>query len=154
MIRWRLDMMKVITGLNVNTVATVRPIHEACMCTGPLSSYSNAVTACAQPLYTGNTALEVALVVDQAAGDTVASDAVRANGIAHYVNVNCLEEALGLTVVAWLPQKILAKVKRSLRRDMQKPKDMKVCNYYITRTLSESTTRRFPIFLHSKLSRS
>jgi hypothetical protein len=74
--------------------------------------------------------LEAALVADQAAGDTVASDAVRANGIAHYVNVNCLEEALGLTVAALLPRKILAKVKRSLRRDMRKPKDMKVCNYY------------------------
>jgi hypothetical protein len=39
-------------------------------------------------------------------------------------------EALGLTVAALLPRKILAKVKRSLRRDMQKPKDMKVRNYY------------------------
>jgi hypothetical protein len=27
MICWRLDVMKVVTGLNVNTVATVQPIH-------------------------------------------------------------------------------------------------------------------------------
>jgi hypothetical protein len=79
------------------------------MHTGPLSYYSNDVTACAQPLY--NAALEAALVADQAAGNTAAADAVRANDIAHYVNVNCLEEALGLTVAALLPRKILAKVK-------------------------------------------
>jgi hypothetical protein len=65
MIRWCLDVMKVVTGLNVNTVATVRPIHYACVRTGPLSSYSNTVTACATPLY--NMALEAALVIDQAA---------------------------------------------------------------------------------------
>jgi hypothetical protein len=128
MIRWRLDVMKVVTGLNVNTVDTVRPIHEACMHTGPLSSYSNAVTACAQPLY--NTALEAAQITDAAAGNTTASDAVRANGVEHYINTDCLKEALGLTIAALLPRKILAKVKQSLRRDMRKPKDMKVCNYY------------------------
>jgi hypothetical protein len=55
---------------------------------------------------------------------------VTATGIAHYITVDCLEEALGLTVAALLPRKILAKVKQSLCRDMQKPKNMKVCNYY------------------------
>jgi hypothetical protein len=96
-----------------------------------LSSYSNAVTACAQPLY--NAALEAALVTDQAAGDTAASDAVKANGVDHYITVACLEEALGLKTAALLlvPRKILlTKVKRSLRLDMRKPKNMKVRTYY------------------------
>jgi hypothetical protein len=122
MICWRLDVMKVVTGLNINTVATVWPIHEACMRTRPLASYASGITVCAQLLY--NAALEAALVTDQAAGDTVVSNAVRANRVDHYINVACLEEALGLTVAALLPRKILAKVKRSLRQDMQKPKDI------------------------------
>jgi hypothetical protein len=94
----------------------------------PLSSYSIAVTAWAQPLY--NAALEAALVTDQTAGKTAASDAVKANGVDHDITIACLEEALGLMIAALLPRKILAKVKQSLRRDMQKPKDMKVCTYY------------------------
>jgi hypothetical protein len=95
---------------------------------GPLSSYSNAVGACAQQLY--STALTTALTTDQTAGDTVASDAVKANVVDHHINVDCLEEALGLTIAALLPQKILAKVKHSMRSDIQKPKNMKVRTYY------------------------
>jgi hypothetical protein len=95
-----LDMMKVVTGLNGNMVATApQPIHEACMRTGPLVSYANGITACAQLLY--NAALEAALVTDQVAGDTVASDAVRANGVDHYIRdgrsavLGCCEPSVG-----------------------------------------------------------
>jgi hypothetical protein len=58
---------------------------------------------------------EAAQIADAAAGNTTVSDAVRANSIAHYITINCLEEALGLTVAALLPCKILANVKQSLR---------------------------------------
>jgi hypothetical protein len=51
------------------------------MRTGPLSLYHNAVTACATKLY--NAALEAALATDQTAGETVAFDAVKANGVDH-----------------------------------------------------------------------
>jgi hypothetical protein len=129
MIHWRLDVMKVVTGLNVNTVNTVRPIHEPCIRTGPLSSNRNADSACAQLLYY-NTALVTALTADQAAGDTVKSDTVKANGVNHYISTDCLQEALRLTIAALLPRKILATVKCSMPWDMRKPKDMKVCTYY------------------------
>jgi hypothetical protein len=91
-------------------------------------TYRNAVSACATQLY--NPALATVVTADQVAGNTTASDKVKANGVDHYINFDCLQEALRLTIAALLPQKILAKVKRSMHQDMQKPKNMKVRTYY------------------------
>ena len=128
MVRWRLDVQKVCVGLHVSTYVTRKPIMEACMRTGPLASFRSAVHVCAKARYTE--ALDAAYVVDAGAGDTVASDAVKANGIDHYVLNQHLDVALGLVLTNLLPRKILARVKRHMRRDMRKPMDMKIRSYY------------------------
>ena len=75
-------------------------------------------------------ALTTAQAADRAAGNTDASDAVRNNGAEHYIHNNHLDVALNLVLTNYLPRKVLARVKRSMRRDMRKPADMKVRHYY------------------------
>jgi hypothetical protein len=55
---------------------------------------------------------------------------VRANGVDHYTQVADLNPALGMVISDLLPRQVLAKAKRSLRRDTRKPVDMKVRKYY------------------------
>ena len=75
MIRWRLDVIKVTEGLATTTLATRKPIMEACMRPGPLSQFKAALTAKATITY--QEALRAAEAVDVTAGDTVASDRVK-----------------------------------------------------------------------------
>ena len=128
MIRWRLDVCKICIGLHVATLGTKKPIMEACMRPGPLSAFHSALSVMAGQAYT--TALEAALQTDIADGDTVASDAVRGHGKEHYQHVDHLQAALNLVITSYLPRKILPRVKRNMRRDMRKPKDMTVRNYF------------------------
>ena len=128
MVRWRLDVLKVCVGLNATTLASRKPIMEASMRTGPLASFHAALQVQATQVF--QAALEAAIAADAAAGNTNQQDAVNANGVAHYSHNDHLDMALGLVVTNYLPRKILAKVKRSIRRDMRKPADMKIQAYY------------------------
>ncbi len=128
MLRWRLDVMKVVAGLNVTTLETIRPVHEACMRAGPLASYNQSILGLSTIAY--EQALVQAQLTDQANGNNLLTAAVQANGINHYTLVAILQSTLGHTIQALLPRKILAKVKHSMRRDMRKPKEMKVRQYY------------------------
>ena len=65
---------------------------EACMRPGPLNIFSATLQAYAEVAY--QEALKEAKVTDRAAGDTVASDAVRANGVDHYRTNEHLDAAL------------------------------------------------------------
>ena len=152
MLRWRLDVIKVCTGLNVTTLATKRPIMEACMRPGPLSNFNAAVEASAQVRY--NAALETAYATDQVDGNAIASGRVIARGAGYYLHVDDLQQSLGLTVTNLLPRKILARVKRSLRRDMRKPADMKVRNFYqaILRLNNEEIPNLPPYGINQRLS--
>ena len=128
MIRWSHDVAKVCVGLNVNQLATRRPIMEACMRAGPMAVFRGAIAALARVAY--NNALTTALAADQAAGNTTASDAVRANGEAFYLVNDMLDRGMQMVLANYLPRKVLARVKRSMRREMRKPATMKVRSYY------------------------
>ena len=124
MMRWRQDVLKICTGLHVTTLDTRKPIMLALMRAGPVAVFEGALTALAKVDYL--TELNKALQDDQAAGDTTASDAVKANGIDHYRDNDHLDVGLQMVVTNYLPRKVLARVKRAMRRDMRKPMDMKV----------------------------
>ena len=128
MMQWRQDVKKVCIGLHVTTLETRRPIMEACMRTGPIAVFKGAIDAQARVAYIQ--ALTAAEAADRAAGNTDASDAVRNNGAEHYIHNDHLDVALTLVLTNYLPRKVLARVKRSMRRDMRKPADMKVRHYY------------------------
>ena len=128
LIRWRTDLAQVVRGLNLTTVATIMPIHLACMRAGPKSIYEAACNQAKQSTY--EAAMEVALATDHAAGNNAASTAVRGHGVDHYARVADLTLGIDLVVADQLPRQVLAKAKRSLRRDTRKPYDMKIRKYY------------------------
>ena len=152
MMRWRQDVLKVCIGLHVSTLATRQPIMETCMRAGPKAVFIGAIAAQAKVAYL--TALNVAKQADQAAGNTTASDAVIANGEDHYMDNDMLDGALKLVISNYLPRKVLARVKRSMRRDMRKPVDMKIRNYYqnLIRMNDEELPNLPPFELGNKLS--
>ena len=98
------------------------------MRTGPIAVFKGAIDAQARVAYIQ--ALTAAEAVDIAAGNTNASDAVRNNGAEHYIHDDHLDVALNLVLTNYLPRKVLARVKHSMRHDMRKPADMKVRHYY------------------------
>ena len=77
-------------------------------------------------------AMEAAAEADNlvGGGTTAARDLVRTAGPESLITVDMLDQSMGLVVIDLLPRKILAKVKRSMRRDMRKPHDMKIREYY------------------------
>jgi hypothetical protein len=144
-LRWLADVRKVVVGLNVTTVATITPIHEACMRPGPMALYRHAINTAKENLY--NTAMAQAVAADDinnqtaaaaalAMGQpvppnvTTAADAVMRTGKDALIQTTHLDAALGYVVEQVLPRKVLAKVKRDMRREMRKPADMKVRPYY------------------------
>jgi hypothetical protein len=94
LVRWRMDLNQVVAGLNLTTVATIKPVHLACMRTGPKAIYDASCDASAEQSY--ETALQAAIATDLAAGAgvTAAQDAVRARGVDHYARVADLNLAL------------------------------------------------------------
>ena len=126
--RWHKDVIKICLGTNATTLEAREPIMEACMRPGPLNIFRATTRAYAETAY--HAALEAAEQQDRTAGDTTASDAVKANGVDHYRNNDHLDVALQEVVTNHMPRKVLAKVKRNLRRDMRKPLDMGVRKYY------------------------
>ena len=126
--RWRNEVLKVCRGSNATDRETRQPIMEACMRPGPRSIFLATLQAHAEQAY--RVALQAAIATDTAAGDSAASDAVRAQGVDHYRTNDHLDIGLREVVTNLLPRKVLAKVKRNLRRDMRKPLDMKVRPYY------------------------
>ncbi len=163
-LRWRSDVIKVCVGLNVTTLEARRPIMTACMRSGPLAAFNGAVNACARVAY--NTALAAAVETDRtatataraanprAAAVTADQDAVRARGVDHCVDDAHLDQALQLVVANYLPKKVLARVKREIRRDMRKPSDMKVRQYYqnLIRLNDEEVPELPPFHPNQKLS--
>jgi hypothetical protein len=124
---WRYDMLRVLVGLNALTGEVQRPIVEACMRSGPLSIFAQEMTRVGQPLY--DAALAAARVTDAGAGNTNASDQVIAQGLNHHLTDDHIDAGMRLVLTQLLPRKVLARVKRDLRRNTRKPNEMKVRDY-------------------------
>ena len=121
MVRWKLDVEKVCAGLGVATVTTRQPIMTAMMRQGPKSAFRGSIRVLSNMAF--EQAMEAAAEADNlvGGGTTAARDLVRAAGPESLITVDMLDQSMGLVVVDLLPRKILAKVKRSMRRDMRKP---------------------------------
>lgn len=126
-ILWRYDLLKVLAGLDATEVHVMRPIIEACMRQGPLSTFADELYRVSRNGY--NAAMANALNQDAIAGNTVASDAIVAAGENPHLTVANVFDAIKVVVTSLLPRKVLARVKRDLRRNTRKPNDMKVREY-------------------------
>ena len=109
MITWRLDVVKACVGLNAMTLASRRPVMEACVRTRPCVIFAQSLQAQAQEAH--DTAMTTALETDRTARDATASDGIRTNGVDHYRNVMHLDRALQVVLQNLLPARVLPKVK-------------------------------------------
>ena len=83
-IRWRLDVQKVVVGPPVKTAATQRPVMEACMRPGPLTIFGGAVESMAQAAF--DAGLPAALAANVTAGNNDWERAYRLAGNDAHVN--------------------------------------------------------------------
>ena len=120
-LKWRKDVDKVTIGLNVNDFEAKKPLVETLMRTGPLALFHKSIQVSA-------TAAKSAAIA--AAADAAAANAERARPITDFHAAAHIRTALNFVVQQLLPRRVLAKVKRALRREMRKPSDMKVRAYY------------------------
>ena len=129
-LRWRHDVETVFTGLNATTVATRRPLVTRLMRPNPLALFNTKMSELAGDRY--NAALSQAIANDTARNDGrhTERNQVRQNGREHYLLVDDLHTALNHVVAELLPQQVLAKVKRALRREIRKPVEMGIRTYY------------------------
>ena len=87
-VRWKLDVEKVLVGLGVTTVATQQPIMEAMMQQGPKSAFRGSIRVLANIDY--EVAMKDAFEADRlaGAGSTANRDTVRAAGPEALVTVD------------------------------------------------------------------
>jgi hypothetical protein len=120
-IQWKTDVYRVCEGLNARTIAEMIRITLTMMRDMPKTLFESSI------LNQSTDAYQAAL---DAAADDAARNAIRARGIAHYRHVDHFEPAIQNVMVNLMPKKILQYVKRNLRRNNCKPKDLKVRIYF------------------------
>ena len=120
---WHAQIDKVCTGLNLTTYATKVPVIESMLNATPLSLFKAALTK-----YQRVRQLDRI----EAEADDDAKDAIRAQPIDHADNCNVVDvdKAVKDVVQALLPRRVLARVKRFIRRECRKPADMTVRKYF------------------------
>jgi hypothetical protein len=125
-IKWSASVQKVCHGLNVTTHSPAIPIVETLMTGTPLSLFQAGVTKAK----TANMDRRIAAAV--LATDVAAGEVVRRAGIDDPANLdmNQIVYGLGHVVTQLLPRRVLPRVKRYLRRECRKPRDMKVRTYF------------------------
>ena len=124
-LKWRNDVTKLEPGLDLTTVDTIVPVLETVMTPIPFALFHTGMngTEAAGAIHRYNAALA-------AAADDAARNVIRGRGIRHYWEFGDVSGALNYVVEHVLPHKVLARVKRSLRRDMRKPSDMSIRKYW------------------------
>ena len=120
LIRWKQDVQRVCAGLAANTVQDRIPIAETLMRDTPLMLFQGRMQELAQE------AFDEAL---QAAANNNQRNAINANGVDHYQHIDHFELALQFVLQNLMRKNILQYVKRHVRCECRKPKDMKVRIY-------------------------
>ena len=119
--RWRADVVRVMTGLNATTLPQQQPLVEAMLRNQALTAFQNGMLAEATVRY------ETAL---SGAADANDRATIVTNGIPHYQQVYDILPACNHVIQAIAPVNSLRRVKQYLRRECRKPVDMKVRTYY------------------------
>ena len=119
---WSMQVSEVCNGLGVmGSAANARPVMEAMMGSIPKTIFTAEATRLSQAAY------DAALA---GAADDPTRAAIEDNGVLHYATVDNLFEAIEKVTEQQCPQHVLARVKRSIRRNCRKPREMKVRTYF------------------------
>ena len=127
-LEWRLDLIKVLSGLGCGPSASAKIICTILNGT-PQTTFETMASQLAQQ------ALEAAIaaVPDDPTDPTAkptAQQALRDAGRDPHLTDLMVTHSVGHMVKEMMPKKILARVKRDMRRDTRKPSDMTIRDYY------------------------
>ena len=128
-LQWRRDLIKVLQGLNLTTASAKVKIITTIMSGTPQTMFEAKIQNMSV------NALEAAILavpVDPADATKQGRDrlALRAAGLAPHLTDLMVTHSIAHTVQEMMPKKILARAKREVRRDMRKPADMTIRDYY------------------------
>ena len=124
-LRWRKDVTRLPGGLNIGDVQELVPVLETLM--GAITAANFHSYMVGDDTHRATQRYNAAMA---AAADAAARTVIRNQGISHYYHMDDVADALNWVVTCALPHKVLARVKRSLRRDMRKPADMTIRKYW------------------------
>jgi hypothetical protein len=133
MIRWKLDLERVCEGLNAQTIGEKVRVTETLLRNMALTLFQSSILKQATDVY------DAALA---AAADAAARGVIQGRGVHHYRHLDHFGPAIQNVFNNMMPKKILQYVKRNLRRNCRKPKDVKVRIYF--QHLSRINTEELP----------
>ena len=120
-IKWRTDIQKVITGLNITAHAPMKNTIESALSGNALNAFDDALTYCLE---------EAKKQAMEDAADDAAKAVEEAKDITDWLDVDQVKLANDMMVGELLPYNALRRAKQELRRDTRKPVDMGVKTYY------------------------
>ena len=123
LVLWREQTQKVLHGLHLEEHADCLPIVESMLAGTPSVLFQSAIEAMKQKRMDARIA---------AATTNIAKNAIRTQGVNHADNVHNDDILLAINhmMERMMPRRVLARVKRFLRRDARKPTDMPVRKYF------------------------
>ncbi len=128
-LQWRRDLTKVLNGLNLASPMAQVKIITTIMSGTPQTTFEQKVNQLAQAAMI---AAIVAVPIDPADVNArpAAQAALRAAGPDPHLTDVMVTHGVSHTVREMMPKKVLARAKREMRRDMRKPSDMTIRDYY------------------------
>lgn len=120
-LQWATGVERVIRGLNISDINPMIAITETLLRGTALNLFQKSIQDLSEAAFTA--------ALDTAA-DEPARIVIRGHGVDHYRHVDHWEPAIQNIVANLVPPKVLARVKRYLRRECRKPTDMKVRPYF------------------------
>ena len=128
-LQWRRDLAKVLGGLNLTTAHAKVKIITTIMSGTPQTTFETKVQAMATAaLNTAVAAIQPNPQNANAQGQQ--QQALVAAGIWPHLTDLMVTHSLAHAVQEMMPKKVLARVKREVRRDMRKPADMTIRDYF------------------------
>lgn len=123
LVRWRVEMQRILNGLGATTYAQKKPIVEMLMVSTPLANFGTKLASLKQETWDQRRLEE---------DDDEAAQAIHDAGLE--VAENMLDEHIGRaiddTLKQLMPHRVLPRVRRFVRRECRKPADMKVRRFY------------------------
>ena len=146
LVRWGKDVDKVFFGSGATTAEEQLALIKALMKETPWATFNAELQLMARNAHSD--ALEEAKDDDETADGTVNQETVAAREESYYHTTAMIKKAKNLLIQHLAPRQALAKAKKALRRDMRKPRDMGVREYYrnLCRINNEELTSLPPAF--------
>jgi hypothetical protein len=145
-IKWTKDVQRVLTGLAIADIANKHTIVKELLRGTALTMYKSSREQFLISARNQSANTVYAATVGDAAAKKTAADVEMAKSLEDFDNDNCLKYALRGVIDRAAPKKAKLKIKRYLRREVRKPADMKVRDYYsnIIRMNNEELPELYP----------